>query len=188
MIDENAFGALISYVAIEDDEYQSEDTDTFQSLADEFKRCCVEALRNGAPAPNTHAVFTGHALYVELPEAEQKPKLVTFVRALREQLQERAIVTAGILTFGGRWVMREDVVDIDVEEGRDYRLATVSLPSEPFRKALHVEAACHGAGDVAGWGPGLYFDADVLEPLGLNLKNQPTPLHIGDATFFRVGR
>lgn len=188
VIDENALGALISYVAIEEDEYRSETTDTFRSRAEEFRRCCVEALRNGAPAPNTHAVFTGHALYVEVPEADVKPKLVAFVRTLREQLRDREIETAGIVTFGGRWVTREDVVDIEVEEGADYRLATVSLPSEPFRKALHAEAACHGTGDVAGWGPGLYFDTEILEPLGLNLKNQPTPLYIGDTMYFRVGR
>jgi hypothetical protein len=187
VIDENAFGALVSYVTIEDDEYGLEDIATFQSRAEDFRRLCTEALASGAP-PNAHAVFMGHALYVEVPETEEKPKLVGFVRSLREQLKERDVFTAAIVTFGGRWVMREDAVDVEVVTGTNYRLVTMSLPSEPLRKALHVEAACHAATDGEGWGPGLYLDSEALEPLGLNLKNQPTPLHIGDATYFRVGR
>lgn len=187
VIDENAFGALVSYVTIEEDEYGLEDAATFQSRADEFRRLCRDALAHGAPT-NAHAVFMGHALYVEVPEADEKPKLVSFVRTLREQLQERDVVTAGIVTFGGRWVLREDAVDVDVVTGANYRLVTMSLPSEPLRKALHAEAACHATGGAEGWGPGLYIDSEALEPLGLNLKNQPTPLYIGDDTYFRVGR
>lgn len=188
MIDENAFGALISYVAIEDDEYQFEGTETFQSRAGQFRRACLEALATAAPARNTHALFLGHALYVEFPEADEKPTLVAFVRSLRDRLREQEIVTAGIVTYGGRWVESEDIARVTCAEGEGYRLTEVSMPSEPLRKALLVEAACHGFGGAEGWGTGLYFDAEVLEPLGLNLKNQPTPLTAGDGTYFRVGR
>jgi hypothetical protein len=186
VIDENALGVLISYVALEEDEYESDDTGPFVARVTDFRGVCLEALKDAAPAANTHALFIGHALYVEVPEAEQKPKLVSFVRALRERLEERSIATAAVVTFGGRWVEREDVVAVDVVESEHFKWTEVSLPSEPFRKALQVDAAWRDK--EAGWEPGLYFDAEVLEPLGLNLKNQPTPLYIGDTTYFRVGR
>lgn len=186
MIDENALGALISYVALEDDEYESDDTGPFAARITDFRGVCLDTLRDGAPAANTHALFMGHALYVEVPETEQKPKLVSFVRTLRERLGERSIVTAAVVTFGGRWVQCEDVVEVDVIESEHFRWAEVSLPSEPLRKALQVEAAWREK--ASGWEPGLYFDAEALEPLGLNLKNEPTPLYIGDTTCFRVGR
>lgn len=188
MIDENAFGALISYVAIEDDEYQSEGTETFCARVALFRTACLDALAASPPAPNTHALFLGHALYVEFPEAEDKPGLVPFVRSLREHLREHDVVTAGIVTYGGRWVETEDCAPVSHTEGAGYRLTEVSMPSEPLRKALLVEAACQGVGGAEGWGAGLYFDAEALQPLGLNLKNQPTPLFAGDGTYFRVGR
>lgn len=188
VIDENAFGALISYVAIEDDEYQSDGTETFRLRAGLFRNACLEALAAAPPARNTHALFLGHALYVEFPEAEEKPTIVAFVRSLRDRLREQQVATSGVLTYGGRWVESEDLVPVSVTEGDGYRLAEVSMPSEPLRKALLVEAACHGIGGAEGWGTGLYFDAEVLEPLGLNLKNQPTALFAGDGTYFRVGR
>lgn len=188
VIDENAFGALISYIAIEDDEYQSDDTETFRERALAFRKACLEALEVAPPAPNTHALFMGHALYLEFPEGEGKPSLVTFVRSLRDHLREREIVTAGVVTYGGRWVERDDWAETRFVQGQGYQLTEVSLPSEPLRKALSVEAACHGVGPSEGWGSGLYFDAEALEPLGLNLKNQPTALSAADWTFFRVGR
>jgi hypothetical protein len=188
VIDENAFGALISYLAIEDDEYQFEGTETFRSRSGQFRSACLEALAAAPPARNTHALFLGHALYVEFPEAEDKPSLVSFVRSLRDRLREQEIATAGIVTYGGRWVETEDLAQISLTHGEGYKLAEVSMPSEPLRKALLVEAACHGVSGAEGWGAGLYFDAEVLEPLGLNLKNQPTPLVAGDGTYFRVGR
>ena len=188
MIDENAFGALISYVAIEEDEYQSEGTETFQARFGVFREACRRALAAAPPAPCTHAIFLGHALYLEFPDGDQKPTIVAFVRSLRDRLREQDVITAGILTYGGRWVEAEDPAEVSLSNGDGYQLAEVSLPSEPLRKALLVEAACHGVGGVEGWGAGLYFDAEVLGPLGLNLKNQPTALVAGDGIYFRVGR
>jgi len=188
VIDENAFGALISYLAIEEDEYQFEGTDTFCARATLFRTACLDALAAAPPAPSTHALFFGHALYVEFPETEDKPTLVAFVRSLRDHLRENEVITAGIVTYGGRWVESEDSARVSLSEGAGYRLTEVSMPSEPLRKALLVEAACQGVGGAEGWGAGLYFDAEALQPLGLNLKNQPTPLFAGDGTYFRVGR
>lgn len=188
MIDENAFGALISYVTLEEDEYASEDTVTFEARVEQFRAACLDAVRERPPGHNTHAVFLGHALYVEVPEGDEKPPLVAFVRALRDRLKQADIGSAGIITHGGRWVEREDSVRVEVVEGESYRMTELSLPSEPFRKALAVDTACHGVGATEGWGQGLYLDAEALQPLGLNLKNQPTPLYVGEGVYFRVGR
>lgn len=186
--DENAFGLLISYVGIEDDEYEHDDTAAFAERIVRLRDVCTQALANNPPAPNTHAVFWGHAFYVEFPEFDGKPSLLPFIRTLREQLREHGIETAGIVAFGGRWVEQEDRVDLNVAEYNGVRIASVSMPSEPLRKALYAETACQGFDGAAGWGTGLFFDADALEPLGLNLKNQPTPLYVADATFVRVGK
>lgn len=188
MTDENAFGLLISYVGIEDDEYEHDDTAAFAERIVRLRDVCTQALAANPPAANTHAVFWGHALYVEFPEPDAKPSLLSFIRTLREQLLEHGIETAGIVTFGGRWVEQEDRVDLNVAEHNGVRIATVSMPSEPLRKALYAETACQGFDGALGWGTGLFFDADALEPLGLNLKNQPTPLSVADATFVRVGK
>lgn len=188
MIDENAFGTLISYVGIEDDEYEHDDTAAFAERITRLREVCTRVLASTPPAANTHAVFWGHALYVEFPQADDKPALLPFIRTLRDELREHGIETAGIVTFGGRWVEQEDRVDLAVNEHKDVRIASVSLPSEPLRKALHAETACQGFDGLDGWGTGLFFDAEALSPLGLNLKNQPTPLFVADATFVRVGK
>lgn len=188
MIDENAFGVLVSYVGIEDDEYEHEDTKAFVERITCLRDACTRVLHTAPPAVNTHAVFWGHALYVEFPEPETKPSVLPFIRTLREQLREQGIETAGIVTFGGRWVEEEDRVGLSVTEQGGVRIASVSMPSEPLRKALYAETACQGFNGFEGWGTGLFFDADALEPLGLNLKNQPTPLYVADATFVRVGK
>lgn len=188
MIDENAFGVLVSYVGIEDDEYEHDDTAAFAQRIECLRDVCKRVLQSNPPAANAHAVFWGHALYVEFPEPDGKPALLPFVRMLREQLRDSGIETAGIVTFGGRWVAQEDCVELSVTAINGVRLASVSMPSEPLRKALYAETACHGFDGAEGWGTGLFFDADALEPLGLNLKNQPTPLYVADATFVRVGK
>jgi hypothetical protein len=188
VIDENAFGALISYVGIEDDEYEHNDTAAFAERIVQLRDVCTQVLESSAPAPNTHAVFWGHALYVEFAEPEGKPSLLAFIRTLREKLQQHSIETAGIVTFGGRWVETEDRVELSLNERNGVRIAGVSMPSEPLRKALYAETACQGFDGAEGWGTGLFFDVDALEPLGLNLKNQPTPLYVADATFVRVGK
>lgn len=188
MIDENAFGVLISYVGIEDDEYEHDDTKAFAERIVCLSDVCTRVLESSAPAANTHAVFWGHALYVEFAAPDVKPNLLPFIRTLREQLREHGIETAGIVTFGGRWVAQEDHVELGITQRNGVRIASVSMPSEPLRKALYAETACQGFGGQEGWGTGLFFDAEALEPLGLNLKNQPTPLYVADATFVRVGK
>lgn len=188
VIDENAFGVLISYFAVEEDEYQSEDTSTFVERVVAFEETCVATLSSSSLGSNTTAVYLGHAFYAELAESEQRPGVIDYIRTVRKQLNEHGIATSGILTFGGRWVLEEDVVDFRLTESAAARVAHISLPSEPLRKALHAETACHGVGAEPGWGPGLYFDTEAVQALGLNLKNEPTPLPVADSTFFRVGR
>src|SRR5690606_7852233 len=126
----------ISYVGIEDDEYQNDDTEVFVQQVARFRSVCLEALRRTPPAPNTSAIFLGHALYVEFAETDERPALLAFVRSVRDELRSSELHTAGVLTFGGRWVNEEEHVELKVIEQGDCRVADVSLPSEPLRKAL----------------------------------------------------
>ena len=188
VIDENAFGVLISYLTVEEDEYDSATTTSFVERVAAFEATCEQTLDDCRLGEHTTCVHFGHAFYAELPEASERPGVVQYLRTVREALTELGISSAGILTFGGRWGKEEDVVELRVRKTSAAQVADISLPSEPLRKALHAEAACHGMGSEAGWGAGLYFDTEAVEALGLNLKNQPTPLSVADGTFFRVGR
>ncbi|HTA91555.1 MAG TPA: hypothetical protein VK745_18355, partial [Polyangiaceae bacterium] len=97
------------------------------------------------------------------------------------------LTSVGVLSHGGRW-LSEAAEAPPLVDGVEW--LSVSLPSEPLRRALYAETAAHPADehDEAGWGPGLYVDTEAVEALGRSLKNAPTPLAVAGATFFRVAR
>jgi len=187
MIDENAFGLLIAYLSLEDDEYAGERED-FVERYRTFSRVVRERLSEHPPGSGGHAVDLGHAVYVELLEDHEPSDLIGWLRATRSALAEHSYRTAGILSFGSSWVEAEAPRAESVQAGT-LTLTRVSLPSEPLRRALLAEAATHGDEEdgAAGWGPGLYLDVEAVEALGKKPKNEPTVLRTSGVRFFRAG-
>jgi hypothetical protein len=187
MIDENAFGLLVSYFAVEDDEYSGERAD-FVARYGEFTGVVQSHLSEHAPGAAARALDLGHAIYVELLEDEEHVELIGWLRQLRGALSERAFQSAGILTFGSTWV-DETAPRPDTLACGSITLCRASLPSEPLRRALRAEVETHADEEAGrpGWGPGLYLDTDAVEALGRKPKNEPTVLQCGEARFYRAG-
>ena len=185
--DENAFGVLIGYHAIEDDEYRLE-AEAFAARFAEFRaavRACVAAFPLASAGL---AREFGHAVYIEFADGEQLEDPIGWIKTVRARLNALELPSVGVLSHGGRW--QADPVEAPPASacGIDWQL--VSLPSEPLRRALYAETASHGRDDEdeSAWGPGIYVDTEAIEALGRTLKNAPTPLAVAGATFFRVAR
>jgi hypothetical protein len=187
MIDESAFGLLIAYYGIENDEYAGEPEDFVERYTG-FASAWRERLTQASPAASGRALDLGHALYVELLEGEEAGDPISWLRATRALLAERGFESAGVLTFGATWVDAPGARP-ELTQAGNLVLLHASLPSEPFRRALLAEAATHGDEDagIEGWGPGLYLDVDAVEALGRKPKNTPTVLRAGGAQFYRGG-
>jgi hypothetical protein len=187
MIDENAFGLLVSYYDIEEEEYEGEREHFIERYAT-FSAVVRDRLTEKPPGTSTRALDLGYAFYVELPDGEEQGDLIGWLRETRAALAEHGFATAGMLTHGSCWVdeadPRPDIVDCGT-----VKLVRASRPSEPLRRALLAEAATHGDEEqgTEGWGPGLYLDTEAVEALGRKPKNTPTVLRNGGAEFFRAG-
>jgi hypothetical protein len=187
MIDENAFGLLVSFFNIEDEEYVGEREAFIERYAG-FSALIQGRLTERPPAGAARALDLGHAFYFELSDGDQLVDLIAWLRDLRALLGEHGYSTAGMLAHGSSWVdegePRPDIVDCG-----PVRLVRASRPSEPLRRCLLAEAATHDGddGDEEGWGPGLYLDLEAVEALGRKPKNAPTILRSGGAEFFRAG-
>ena len=189
MIDENAFGFLISYATIEDDEYALE-REEFLARYQRFRSTLLDCIRELPLGRGVRALDIGHAVYVEVAEGDEVEDPVNWLRQLRARLGEQDLESIGILTYGGRWVDEDSAGAPTAEPLGDVALMRAWLPSEPLRRALDADAAARPTDDdaVPGWGPGLYVDADVIEAMGRKLKNEPTLLRASSGAFFRVGR
>jgi hypothetical protein len=186
MIDENAFGLLVSYFNIEDDEYTGE-RDHFIERYATFAALVRDRLNEQPLAPAARAIDLGHAFYVELSDGDQATDLIAWLRDTRARLAEHGFATAGMLSHGSIWVDEADPRPDIVELG-PVQLFRASRPSEPLRRCLLAEAATHpDDDDDDGWGPGLYLDVEAVEALGRKPKNTPTILRSGGAEFFRAG-
>ena len=187
MIDENAFGLLIAYYNLEDDEYAGEREDFIERYAD-FASAVGEQLSQAPLASSGRALDLGHAIYVEFLEGDQERDPIAWLRATRAHLTERGYATAGMLTFGATWLDSAKPRP-ELSEAGNLKLVRASLPSEPLRRALLAEAATHGDDEagVEGWGAGLYLDVDAVEALNRKPKNAPTILRTGGAQFYRGG-
>ncbi|HEY6081581.1 MAG TPA: hypothetical protein VIW29_22355 [Polyangiaceae bacterium] len=187
MIDENAFGLLLSYYSIEDDEYSGE-RDEFVERYATFAALVRDRLSEKPPGVGAKAIDFGYAFYVEVLDGAEHLDLIAWLRELRATLGEHDFLSAGMLTHGSCWVddadPRPDIVDCG-----SVKLFRASRPSEPLRRALLAEAATHGdeQNGSEGWGPGLYLDLEAVEALGRRPKNTPTILRSGGAEFFRAG-
>ena len=185
--DENAFGVLIGYHAIEDDEYSLEPAE-FAARFCEFRaavRSCVEAF----PLARAAVVRElGHAVYLEFADGDQLEDPIGWIKTVRAKLSALELKSACVLSHGGRWQSEPREEFPPSTNGVEWQ--SVSLPSEPLRRALYAETATHGSDehDESAWGPGIYVDTEAVEALGRTLKNAPTPLAVAGATFFRVAR
>jgi hypothetical protein len=184
MIDENAFGVLVSWYDIEDAEYGME-PDEFAERWREFVAAWHEALEVFRLGDGAEALDLGHALYVEIADGDQAEDPIVWLKMVRARIAEKGFTTVGIVSHGGRW--REELPS---EVKCAIPVTVGARPSEAFRRALFAETATHEDEELApdGWGPGIYVDSEAIEALGRQLKNAPTPLASGGATFFRVAR
>lgn len=187
MIDENAYGFLLSYFSIEDDEYGLE-PEEFVERWREFREVALRFTRERPPGERARGIDLGHAVYFEVAEGDERGDPIAWLRALRAELAERELATVAVLSHGGRWVDESDAASGEPPGGVE--LVRASLPSEPLRRALYADAASRVDEDAAepGWGPGLYVDSEAVEALGRVLKNAPTALLAGGAAFYRAGR
>jgi hypothetical protein len=186
MIDENAFGLLISWVDLEQEEYARE-AEAFAALWQQFRDAWREAVGISALGTDVRALDLGHAVYFEVADGDQSEDPIAWLKLVRARLLEKGFATAGVLSYGGRWL--DEAVGTELPEANGVSIAVAACPSEPLRRALWADAAAHqDAADVPdGWGAGLYVDAEAIEAMGRKLKNEPTALVASGATFFRLG-
>jgi hypothetical protein len=190
MIDENAFGILLSWFSIEDDEYGRERGD-FVARFEKFRTAVRGAIVEVPLGAGVRVIDLGHAVYVEVGDGDQTESPLSWAKKARARLTELGFDVFTVVTHGGRWV-EDTESSSSVEPLGDAGLLTVSLPSEPLRRALYADAASHprdedGESGEDGWGPGLYLDVEAVEALEIKLRNAPTSLRTGGAEFYRVG-
>jgi len=195
IIDENAFGILVSHFLVEDEEYGLERAE-FVKRFELFRQVVRDALRDAPLGAGVRAIDFGHAVYVEVAEGDQSTSPIGWARKVREQLTERGFDSAAFVTHGSRWVDEDAESFVSTEHVGDAGLLTISNPSEPLRRAFYGDAASRdGEADIESsdvesraWGPGLYLDTEAAEALALAPKNAPTVLSASGAGFYRVGR
>lgn len=189
MIDENAFGVLVSYFAVEDEEYGLERAQFIERF-EAFRKLLLDLLREHSLGAGVRALDLGHALYLEVAEGEQTESPLSWVKRARAALLARGFASVGVVSHGGRWVDEEDEAFVSTEHVGDAGLVTVSRPSEPLRRALAAEAASRpdDEDERSGWGPGLYLDVEAAEALRMVPKNAPTVLGAPGIRVYRVSR
>jgi len=186
MHDENAFGLLLTWVDLEQQEYALEPAEFAQRFR-EFRDAWREALGIFALGQDVRALDLGHALYLEVGDGDQTEDPIAWLKLVRARLGERGFPTVGVLTYGGRWLDDDGLSELPEMNG--VFVAVASCPSEPLRRALWAATAAHHdqADAPGGWGAGLYVDTEAVEALGKKFKNEPTPLTSAGATFYRLG-
>jgi hypothetical protein len=188
MTDENAFGVMVSYFAVEDEEYALE-REQFVERFEGFRARVREVVQEHPLGPEARALDLGHAWYFEVAEGEQSESPLAWVKRICERLKQHGFDCVAVVTHGGRWVDDGDSSFVSTEHLGTFRAVTLSNPSEPLRRALYADAASRvDEEEPAGWGPGLYLDTEAVEALGIKPKNAPTVLRFAGAEFYRAGR
>lgn len=189
LIDENAFGVLVSYFGIEEEEYGME-REAFVARFEGFRKRVRECVRDHRLGTDVRAVDLGHALYVEVADGDHAENPLAWAKRIRAHLLENEYETVVAITHGGRWIDEAAESFVSTEHLGDAGVVTLSNPSEPMRRALYADAASrpHETDPNVGWGPGLYLDTEAAEALGMAPKNAPTVLRAGSAGFYRAGR
>jgi hypothetical protein len=186
MIDENAFGLLVSYYSVEDDEYSLE-REQFAERVRTFRDALNECLQELPLGEGVRALDLGHALYLEVGDGEETEDPFGWVRMARARLSAKDFLTVGVLSHGSRWVESDGCGSVQIENVGEVSVCRASWPSEALRRALYADAAARRDEDCPGWGPGLYVDAEAIDAMGRKLRNAPTPLHASCATYYRFG-
>jgi len=188
MVDENAFGLLLSYYDVEEDEYALE-RPAFVERFEGFRAAVLEHLKDAPLGADVRAVDLGHAVFVEVGDGDQTTGPLGWLRDARKRLSEKGYATVAVLTHGSRWVDPDGGAATSTEWVGDVGLVTISRPSEPLRRALYGDAASRPDDEdgAVGWGPGLYLDTEAVEALGIRPKNEPTILRSSGVSFFRAG-
>jgi hypothetical protein len=190
MIDENAYGLLISYFGIENDEYAFE-REEFSERLEKFCGSWQACLRELPLGDSVLAIDLGHALYLEVAEDELSRDPLAWLREVRARLKASEFETAGVLSYGGRWLASENAsAGTERLQIGQVLVQQVSRASEPLRHTLDADAATRAGEEESdnGWGPGLYVEDEAIEALGRKLKNAPTALEAGGVTFYRIAR
>jgi hypothetical protein len=186
-IDEDAFGILLSYYDVEDDEYRSDNREEFVVRFEAFERGALEIVSAMGLPDAHHIVCFGHAVYVELRDGEDAPELLRSARSASAQLSAAGFVNVTVLSHGSRWVTLGEDPELSLSDHLDRpRVVRISRPSEPLRRALDVATLSRRDEQVDGWGPGVYVDTEALEALGKTPKNAPTVLQAPGAQFYRI--
>ncbi len=191
-VDENAFGLLVAYFAVEDDEYALE-REEFAERFEAFRLGVYDFAALNPLGEGARALDLGHAMYFEVAAGDEAGDVLGWMKQLRTSLSDAGFQTLGVITHGSRWVPEEDRFEAHTQAVGTVEVTAWTRPSEPLRRALYAEAASRPSGDDAaseanGWGAGLYFDTEAVEALGRTPKNAPTALEFAGASFYRVGR
>lgn len=187
MFDENAFGILIEYFDLEDDEYAESEPDNFALRFKEFSRLAIDRFVEAPPASSARVTNLGHAIFAEFEQEARSANLIAWAKQARAQLSELGFSTVVVVTHGGRWLDEDASPWVTTSERGALKIAEVSLPSEPLRRALLASSAAHGLYDEGGWGPGVYVDTEAVEAMKLTPRNRPTSFSVAGAEFFRLG-
>jgi hypothetical protein len=187
LTDENAFGLLVQLYDIEELEYGAESED-FAARFVQFRTLVLEHAATHPLGEGAIALELGHAVYFEIGDGDQGSDPIAWLRGLCAPLVQDGFELAAVVSHGGRWVDGDapappEVLPLD----GGYRAVRFGYPSEPLQRALRAAAFCHGSDGEDGWGAGLFVDTEAVEALGKQLRNAPTPLSAGSATFYRLG-
>lgn len=190
-VDENAFGLLISYFEVEEDEYGLS-REEFVQRFEAFRLAVYDYAALTPLGASVRALDWGHGVYFEVAAGDETTDVLGWMRQLRASLGEAGFQTVGVISHGGRWVPEDEPLDPHVQLVGTAQVTAWSRPSEPLRRALYADAASRLSAEEGeeerGWGPGLYFDTEAVEALGRSPKNAPTALETAGASFFRAGR
>ena len=94
MIDENAFGLLVSYFDIEDDEYSLE-REEFVERFRLFREVVLQGLVETRAGAAVRAVDLGHVIYWELAQEDDMQDPIGWLRTVRERLARQSFATVG---------------------------------------------------------------------------------------------
>lgn len=188
VIDENAFGFLVTYFGVEEEEYALERQE-FVERFEAFRATVLQYLEAFPAGRDARVLCLGHAVYVEIAEGDEVEAPIAWLKAARARLAARGFETVGVLSHGSRWVDGEGPPPCVTERIGDFAVTHVSSPSEPLRRVLYADAASRhdDEDEESGWGPGLYLDTEAVDALGLTPKNSPTTLRTAGAAFYRAG-
>src|SRR5262245_25137186 len=129
ILDENAFGILISYFHVEDEEYGLERAGFVERFT-RFRDLLRDAMREAPLGAHARAVDLGHAVYFEVAEDRHTTSPLGWARKVRQRLAEHEFDSAVFVTHGSRWIDEEAETFLSTEHLGDFGLVTLSNPSE----------------------------------------------------------